>query len=192
LKVSLSPAELILCLNSFNKNMNKIFFIAACFLLNFANAQTNNTIACSLPEASQFDFWIGDWDLTWNDTLQATNHVEKILGNCTVQENFNSPKTNLLGKSWSVYNVNYKVWQQTWVDNYGGYTDVMGGIQGDSMVLSTPEKNVPKTISPSGKIINRMVYFHITPKSFDWNWESSTDGGKTWKSNWLIHYRRKL
>jgi len=36
-----------------------------------------------------------------------------------------------------------------------------------------------------------MVYYNIKPDSFEWSWEASTDGGSTWKQNWLIHYRRK-
>jgi len=144
---------------------------------------------CSSPQASQFDFWIGDWIATWGDTLHGTNHIEKMLGNCTVHENFSNSK--ILGQSWSVYSANYKQWQQTWVDNQGGYIALTGGMAGDSMVLTTAERNVAASISPSGKIISRMVYFHIKPDSFDWSWEASTDGGKTWKQNWLIHYNRK-
>jgi hypothetical protein len=37
----------------------------------------------------------------------------------------------------------------------------------------------------------RMVFTNIKPDSFDWRWEASTDGGKTWQVNWPIHYKRK-
>ena len=154
-------------------------------------AQNNNQPACASPEFTQFDFWIGDWNLTYNDTLHATNHIEKIMGGCTVQENFHDPNTNFNGKSWSVYNKNYNQWQQTWVDDQGGYIALTGGIQGDSMVLTTAEKTVPANISPTGKMINRMIYHNITNDSFDWEWESSTNDGSTWKNNWHIHYTRK-
>ncbi|CAN5160650.1 hypothetical protein BH11BAC6_BH11BAC6_09910 [soil metagenome] len=133
---------------------------------------------------------MGDWKLTWNDTLHGTNHVEKLFGNCTIQENFNDPNTNYLGKSWSVYNANYKIWEQTWVDSQGGFIYLTGAMKNDSLILLTQEKNVPKTISPSGKLVSRMVYYHITQQSFEWSWESSTDGGINWKSNWQIHYQR--
>lgn len=154
-------------------------------------AQTGNQLPCSSPEAHQFDFWIGDWNITYSDTIHATNHVEKIMSDCTVQENFNDPHNNYLGKSWSVYSANYKQWQQTWIDNQGGYIALTGGMQGDSMVLTTAERIVPVKISPSGKMISRMVYHNITKDAFDWDWEASTDGGKTWKNNWHLHYDRK-
>jgi len=73
-----------------------------------------------------------------------------------------------------------------WVDNSGGYIALIGGIVGDSMVLTTQE-----TSTPTGKIKSRMVFYNITLQSFLWNWESSADGGQTWKLNWKIYYKRK-
>jgi hypothetical protein len=154
-------------------------------------AQNNSRPPCSSPEASQFDFWVGDWNLTWNDSLHGTNRIEKMFGNCTIHENFTDPKMNYLGQSWSVYNSNYKQWEQTWVDNQGGYIALTGGMSGDSMILKTAERTVPSKISPSGKMVNRMVFYNIKPGSFDWIWEASTDGGLVWKPNWKIHYERK-
>ena len=171
--------------------MRFLYILAfSCFAIT-SFSQTSNQKPCSSPEASQFDFWVGDWIATWNDTLHATNHIEKMFGNCTVHENFSNPKTNYSGQSWSVFNSNYKKWQQTWVDSQGGYITLIGGLTGDSMILTTAERTVPATISPSGKMISRMVYYNIKPDSFDWSWEASTDGGQTWKENWLIHYKRK-
>ena len=77
------------------------------------------------------------------------------------------------------------------MDDQGGYIALTGGMQGDSMVLTTAEQTVPANISPTGKMINRMIYHNITNDSFDWEWESSTNGGDTWKNNWHIHYTRK-
>lgn len=146
---------------------------------------------CSAPEASQFNFWVGNWDLTWNDSLHGTNRVEQMFGNCTIHENFSDPRLSYLGQSWSVYNPNNKQWQQTWVDNQGGYIPLTGGMVKDSMILLTAERNVPTRISPTGKLISRMVYYNITRDTFDWSWQASTDGGSVWKTNWLIHYKRK-
>ena len=154
-------------------------------------SQNNNTKPCSAPEASQFDFWVGEWTATWADTLHGTNRIEKIFGNCTIHENFPDPNTKFLGQSWSVYNANYKMWQQTWVDSNGGYIALTGGMVGDSMILTTAERTVPIQVSPTGKIKSRMVYYNIKRNSFDWSWEASNDGGGTWKQNWLIHYTRK-
>jgi hypothetical protein len=128
---------------------------------------------------------------SWGDTLHGTNHVEKLFGNCSVHENFLDPNTHYLGQSWSVYNPNYKKWQQTWIDSQGGYIALTGEKVGDSIILKTEERSVPISVSPTKKLINRMVYYNIEPNKFDWSWEASTDGGLTWKPNWKIHYARK-
>lgn len=171
--------------------MRKKIAALICICGSILCAQAQNNKPCSLPEVSQFDFWTGDWDLTWSDTLHGTNHIEKIFGECTVQENFHDPGTGFSGKSWSVYNANNKMWQQTWVDNQGGYITLAGGMAADSMILTTPERVVPENVSATGKMINRMVFYNINSHSFDWSWEASIDGGLTWKSNWKIHYERR-
>src|SRR5213080_488582 len=101
-----------------------------------------NTKPCSAPQAAQFDFWIGDWNLTWQDTLHGTNHIEKLFGNCTVHENFNGAG-NYLGQSWSVYKPSTNQWQQTWVDNQGGYIALTGSWDGKQMVLNSGETQTP-------------------------------------------------
>ena len=154
-------------------------------LFHFRSFAQQNTTPCSAPEASQFDFWVGDWNLTWNDSLHGTNHIEKLYGNCTIHENFKDPRSNFLGQSWSVYNPVAKLWQQTWIDNQGGYIVLTGNKEGNSIILKTQER-----ATPNGKRQMRMVYENITPNSFDWKWEQSTDSGISWKTNWLIHYKR--
>jgi hypothetical protein len=126
------------------------------------------------------------WNLTWNDTLHGSNRVEKMFGNCTIHENFSDAAKVFLGQSWSVYNPASQQWQQTWVDNQGGYIPLTGGMQGDSMVLKTAERQTPKGIQQM-----RMVYHNIRADSFDWSWDASTDKGLTWKTNWKIHYERR-
>jgi hypothetical protein len=41
-------------------------------------------------------------------------------------------------------------------------------------------------------ILQRMVWKNISQNEFDWSWEASEDGGKTWQVRWPIHYKRKL
>jgi hypothetical protein len=161
------------------------------FLLSGSICLAQTPKPCSSPESSQFDFWIGEWNLTWNDTMQGTNRIEKMFGNCTVHENFSDQRIGYLGESWSVYDSNYKQWKQTWVDNQGGYIALTGGMKADSMILSTAERTVPFKISSTGKMVSRMVFYNIKPNSFDWIWESSADGGLSWKPSWKIHYERK-
>lgn len=151
-----------------------------------ASTTDTSQLPCSSPEASQFDFWVGDWQLAWGDTLGGTNHVTKPLGGCVIQEQFSSNGTaGLKGMSFSVYDPKAHQWQQTWVDNSGGYMVFTGGFADGKMTLSR------KWTTRDGKpVIQRMVYSDITSDTFVWDWQASTDDGATWKTNWHIQYRR--
>jgi hypothetical protein len=77
--------------------MKSLYFL--CCVFAFVTAKAQNTKPCSAPQIKQFDFWIGDWDLTWSDTLHGTNWIEKIMDGCTLQANFYDPITNMLEKA---------------------------------------------------------------------------------------------
>ena len=45
--------------------------------------------ACSSPEYRQFDFWLGEWDVSTPQGAPAgTNRVERILEGCALQEHW--------------------------------------------------------------------------------------------------------
>ena len=152
-------------------------------------AQSDNKKPCSSPQASQFDFWIGEWDLTWTDKngnkQKGANSITKILNGCVIEENFSGG--SFIGKSVSVYSPQKKMWLQTWVDNSGGYLDFTGGYENGKMTL---EREF--TTKDGKKIKQRMVFYNISENEMDWNWERSTDDGKTWQLAWKIHYIRKI
>ena len=145
---------------------------------------------CSLPEAHQFDFWAGKWRAEWQDTdgnlVHGSNHVIKLFDGCVIEENFDGrPGTELIGKSFSVYDQRQKEWKQTWVDNSGGYLDFTGRFIDGKMILSR------HTADRKGNpVLQRMVYYNIKENSFEWNWEISYDNGKTWDLKWKINYTR--
>ena len=165
-----------------------IFILFLSVQINQAMAQDSGASKpCNFPESAQFDFWLGEWDLLWNDTSKGTNSVKRLLGDCVVQESFNDPVQQFTGTSWSVYNPKTALWQQTWVDNQGAYIALTGKFENGQMILST----APTTLKDGKRSISRMIFYNIKRDSFDWNWENSTDNGTTWKLNWKIHYQRR-
>ncbi len=148
------------------------------------NAQTADP--CSSPENAEFDFWLGEWNLSWADTGKGTNIITRKLDGCVVEENFSDSVSAFYGRSWSVYNTYKKVWQQTWVDNTGAYLLLEGGMKDGKMRLQ-----MERTNKKGVKTISAMEFRNIKKDSFDWEWMKSTDEGVTWSSLWLIHYTRK-
>jgi len=143
---------------------------------------------CRSPEARQFDFWVGEWDLTWSDSGRGENIITLELDSCVVEENFTTLGDDqpFRGNSVSVYNVKTGKWHQTWVDSRGGHYDLEGGMVGDRMILQCDARTAGGT-----PYLLRMVFANITGNALDWTWERSDDEGANWRELWKIHYARR-
>lgn len=135
------------------------------------------------PE-NQFDFWLGEWEVTWGEDGKGTNHIERSLGGKIIQENFHAP--DLQGLSVSAYDPERKLWCQTWVDSNGTYLDFTGNFEDGKMILSRA------AIVRGEACQQRMVWYDIQADKFMWNWERSDDLGETWRVLWQISYRRRV
>jgi len=175
--------------------MRKLVVTLALFCLALpAIGQQNSTPPdpCALSQQRQFDFWVGEWDASWpgnkdGETQHGTNSIKRVLDNCVVEENFSAGSDgHLRGKSVSIFDMRANRWKQTWVDNEGGYLDFVGDFKDGQMTLAR------EFTQPNGTHVQqRMVFKNIGPNEFDWSWESSKDGGKTWQVQWPIHYKRR-
>lgn len=153
---------------------------------------TSSNILQAQDESSWFDFWVGQWEVSWDEqdgkTGRGKNRIVKILDNTVIQENFRieeGTSKGYLGTSISVYNAKTRTWHQGYADNQGAYFNLTGERTGDKRIFKT------EPVTRNGKqFIQRMVFYDITHRSFIWDWESSDDGGTTWKLNWRIRYTR--
>ena len=165
-----------------------VSLLSACAVF-AANAPAN---PCAIEQQKQFDFWVGEWDLTWpgqtnGETGHGKNHITRIMDGCVVQENFSGGDSlHLRGTSLSTFDAKSGFWKQTWVDNEGGYLDFIGAFHNGQMILQREAKD-----KAGNRVLQRMVWKNITPNEMDWSWEASRDGGKTWQVNWPIHYKRR-
>ncbi len=139
-----------------------------------AHAATPAPAPCSAPEYRQFDFWLGDWDVTNPAGKPAgRNHITQEYGGCVLQEHW-SGTGGSLGSSFNIYDPVRKVWHQTWVDNTGTLLEIEGGLKDGSMIMSGEQSQ------PDGKkLLNRITW---TPRAGKVRqlWETSSDGGKSW------------
>lgn len=143
---------------------------------------------------SEFDFWVGQWELSWpaeqmggapGDRGRGRNHIERVLNDCVIEENFSLDDGSFGGHSVSVFDANSGMWRQTWVDSSAGYIVLSGMFQDGKMILSTEPRE-----RDGQSLINRMVFRDITWDSLRWDWQGSRDGGETWTDLWNIEYDR--
>jgi len=152
-------------------------------------AEHNLKPCASRPENRQFDFWLGEWNVETTQGGVPAGHskIELILGDCVVQENWQSDGNPYAGKSYNTYNAALKRWEQYWVDNSAGNIFFYGGLKDGVMDYRTDE--IPQ---PSGPPLKRhLQFFKLGPDRIRQYSQGSTDGGKTWSPEYDFTYIRK-
>jgi hypothetical protein len=139
----------------------------------FAVGWAQPAAPCADPEFRQFDFWVGEWAVTVvgqpAGTPPTPSDITMDPSGCAVFENF----FNGAGRSINLFNPADGNWHQTFVFSNGQRLILVGGLEGDEMIMEQP--------NPPG-----------SPGSFNhWTWtplpggqvrqlqEQSTDGGAT-------------
>ena len=154
------------------------------------SAHTPSSAPFAAPELGQFAFWLGRWRVSYVDdegrSWEGENAISSVQGGRAVEERFSMPQPDgepMTGHSLSVP-VAGRGWCQTWVDNAGNYLDFTGGWNGSEMVLQRA------TTRDGADVLQRMVFFDIGVDSLTWEWQSSADGGGSWRLDWRLVYRR--
>jgi len=142
---------------------------------------------CSGDESRQFDFWLGQWNVTVVGTGQAagTSSITSILGGCVLLEEYETP-SGYVGKSFNAYDRVTGQWHQSWVDNQGQVLKLDGGIEDGKMVLSGVGKD-----RQGNEIVNRITWTPHEDGSVQQTWDVSRDGGSTWSNVFDGLYRAR-
>lgn len=137
------------------------------------------------PESRQFDFWVGEWDVT-NPAgkMAGQSKIELIAGGAGVLENWTGAG-GYTGRSLNAWNATQKEWQQYWVGSDGGVLQLVGGIVEGRMVLSA-EREVR-----GQRRLERITWTPNADGTVRQHWEQSTDGGKTWTTAFDGLYRKR-
>jgi hypothetical protein len=149
-----------------------------------STAQTGKPAACDNPEHRQFDFWIGDWDVTTPDGKPAgRNVITRELNGCVLHEHW-SGAGGMNGESFNIWDRVQKRWHQTWVSDNGNLLLLDGSFQNGSMQVSGVSG------APDQPVTNKITWKPATDGSVRQHWEVSKDGGKTWNTAFDGQYRR--
>jgi hypothetical protein len=115
----------------------------------------------------------------------GTNSVRRVLETCGSKRISGESTMHLRGMSVSIsIRARASGSRPGWTTRAA--IDFVGEFKDGQMILARDAVRADGT-----KAVQRMVFKNITRNEFDWSWESSTDGGKTWKVQWPIHYKRK-
>lgn len=136
-------------------------------------------------EYKQFDFWVGEWDVTMMGQPAGTSSIQRIEDGCVIFENWTGVGGGT-GKSFNFYDSGLRKWRQVWVSSNGGVLDFFGEYA-DGQMRYTGE-----TQGPAGtKVLQRLTFFNLSPDRVRQFWEQSTDSGKTWTVSFDGLYVRK-
>jgi hypothetical protein len=153
--------------------MKTVCLLVCLFSASLAFAQAPPSPCTQQPEFRQFDFWIGEWDVTVQGRPAGTNSVQLILDKCVIFENWTGAR-GLHGKSFNIYNAAKKQWQQFWVDSNGNVLELIGQFKDGAMRLQG------ETTGAQGKLWQRITFTPLPEGRVRQLWESSRDEGKTW------------
>lgn len=147
-------------------------------------AQTPQRTTCDAPEHRQFDFWVGDWDVTTPDGKPAgRNSITRELNGCVIHEHWTGAG-GMNGQSFNMWDRVKQQWHQTWVADNGNLLLLDGTFQNGSMQLTGSSGPAERLVS------NRITWTLNADGTLRQHWEVSSDGGKTWKSAFDGRYRR--
>lgn len=152
-------------------------------------AKKNQRPCAYTPENRQFDFWLGEWNVTTTHGAvpSGNSKIELILEDCVVQENWKSLNSPYSGKSYNVYNASLKRWEQYWVDSVGGNIFFYGKLKDGTMDYWTDD--LPQ---PDGtKLKRHLQFFKLGSDTVRQFSQGSSDGGKTWQVEYDFTYTRK-
>jgi hypothetical protein len=143
-------------------------------------------VPCDQPQFREFDFWVGEWDVTSGAKKIAESSIQKIIGSCVIFENYTDPR-GFSGKSFNFYDSALKKWRQTWVDNGGNVSEYSGEYKDGAMRFEGEVHGRNGQRIPYKMIIYNLGVDRVRQYS-----ENSVDGGKTWKMSYdFLYLRRK-
>ena len=153
--------------------------------------QAQNPKPCyARAEHRQFDFWLGEWQVTNAQGQPAgLSKIELILDGCVILENWTSAQAGYVGKSMNYYDRVDGKWHQTWIDNAGVPIVFEGNYSDEEKAMLY----TAVTLGPNGeKVLNKLSFYFKNKNYVNQVWEQSADEGKTWNIVFDGHYKRKI
>jgi hypothetical protein len=171
-----------------------------------SNPEPQERGPCDDPVHRQFDFWIGDWDVSQEFPqpdgsivrLDARSTVSREMEGCALLERWRgevqyfwegmSSPDSLQALSVRAWDAQDGVWRIHWMDTRSPRRWVTGGNSG------TFEDGVGTFHGPpnaEGWSSSRIRFHDIRPDSVEWDLASRQDPDAPWMVLWRMHFRRR-
>ncbi|WP_219892517.1 hypothetical protein [Aquisediminimonas profunda] len=144
---------------------------------------------CTEPENRQFDFWLGEWDVSMTGTtdLVAESSITLADQGCVILETWR-PFQGASGHSINGFDSSAKEWKQTWIDATGRITPYGGTMQDGTLIM---DDRSGQTLA-NQKFAKRRMNFHPIDDSTVRQWGEGWDNAKqAWVVTWDLTYRRR-
>lgn len=146
--------------------------------------------ACDAAENRQFDFWLGEWDVsgTGADTvIVAESSITLASQGCVLIENWR-PFQGPSGYSLNMYDAKTKQWHQEWMDGSGRHTPFKGVVEADG-VLRYEQLDGPW---PNKDVKRKRMNFQKVDADTVRQWgENYSAKKKEWSVAWDLTYQRR-
>lgn len=133
----------------------------------------------------QFDFWIGEWDVTDSGQVIASSVEQFLEDSSIIMENY-SQKDGYSGKSINFYDRYLKKWRQVWVDRIGNVSEFTGEYRDGAMVFEGESHR-----ANGKKVLRKLIFYNLGPDKVRQYSEMSLDNGKNWQIAYDFIYVRK-
>lgn len=155
--------------------------------IQFGGVQPRRPAGCTAAENRQFDFWLGEWDVspTGQTFVLAESTISAHAQGCVMMENWR-PLRGAHGYSINMYDSADGLWHQEYGDATGRRTVYSGRFTDGVMALdnlSAPPPNSPPDFRA------RMNFQRIDENTVRQWGETFTNG--EWTTAWDLTYRRR-
>ena len=159
-----------------------------------------NDISKKHDGRGDFNFLMGGWNVhhrrlrerlkgsnSWEE-FEGTSVARKILGGIgNIDENvMDRASGRLEGVTLRLYDPGSQQWSLYWADSVRGTLEkpMIGGVENGRGEFFDQETFEGRSI------FSRFIWSDITETSCRWEQAFSSDGGKTWETNWIMEFRR--
>lgn len=142
----------------------------------------------SLAAARQFDFWLGTWDVyqTANPAVKTgVNVITRQSGGCVLLESWESQGAHS-GVSINYFDPTNGKWKQKWAGSGQDIVEFYDGAYSDgAMRFKFDNPNADGTTAVGA---GRLTFTNLEPGKVRQHAEQTSDGGKTWQTQYDFLY----